>query len=297
MLSSESFKKVSFVLEIVVFFIKISAYLAVSGAVLFSETLHSLADVFDSMFIYIGFRLSRRRPDPQHPFGYGKETFFWALVTAIFMVAVTATLSIVKGVNQLLAPEPLHHLGFGLFSMAIGIVLSLVTLAMGLMVIAGGRGLSFRTFQAFLDPSVKVKVAEDVASVLGNLLAMLALFLYNISGSTVYDAAAALLVGVLLAYLGFMMAAESKDLIIGRSVSRSRRKKIRRAALSVKGVVKVMDLKTMLLGPDELLVNIEVNLVDGLDTDKVEQVIDRVRAEIELKVPEARHIQVEAESG
>src|SRR3990172_4318407 len=113
--------KTGLVIEVVAFLVKLTALLLVSGAAIFSETLHSLADLMDSLFVYVGMRLSLRPPDPSHPFGYGKEKFFWALVTALFMITVTATLSISKGVSQVLNPEPLHHVGFGIASMSVGV--------------------------------------------------------------------------------------------------------------------------------------------------------------------------------
>ena len=295
-MTSSFYKRVGLVIELFVFALKAAAFLFVSGAVLFSETLHSFADIFDSLFVYIGFRLSRREPDERHPFGYGKETFFWALVTALFMVAVTATLSIVKGVNQLVAPQPLYHVGFGIFSLAVGLIFSLLTLVMGIHVVFKGKKPSWTRFGSYLDPSIKVKIAEDVAAVFGNLLAMAALYLYYITGHLYYDGAAGIIIGLTLAVLGFMIALECKELIIGRSASKNQRKAIERAAESVAGVVRVMDLKTMLMGPDEMLVNIEVNLVDGLNTDTIELLLDEIRLRIEKAVPEARHIQVEVES-
>lgn len=295
-LSTPTFIKVGFALEVVAFVIKAAAFFVVTGAALLSETLHSAADVMDSVFLYAGIRLSRRPPDVSHPFGYGKETFFWALLTSLFMITVSATLSIDKGIAQLLHPHPLRHIEFGVWSMVSGTALSLVTLAMGLYIIFRGRPLSLSGFNAFLDPTVKVKVAEDVSAVLGNLLALAALYLYTVTGNILYDGIAGILVGLLIAGLGLVAAMESKDLIIGRSATRRQKKMVVEAALSVKEVVRVMDLKTMMLGPDEILVNIEVNLVDGLDTDTVELVMDKVRERIQAKVPKAKQVQVEAES-
>jgi cation diffusion facilitator family transporter len=283
-------------LEVLSFLVKVGAAFSVSSAALYSETLHSLADLMDSIFVYVGMRLSQKPPDPAHPFGYGKEKFFWALITALFMSSITAALSISKGVGQILNPHPLRHAELGLWAMYISFTLSMVTLVMGLYLIFKGREIKFAGFRGYRDPSVKVKVAEDVASVTGNLLAFIAIFIFSFTGKTLPDALVAIVVGVMLAFMGFVLAAENKDLIIGRSATRLQRKTIVDAALSVKEVVRVMDLKTMLMGPEEILVNIEVNLVDGLDTDTVEKVTDEIRARIEKAVPHARQIQIEVES-
>lgn len=295
-LNSSFYKKFGLALELSVFVVKLAAFLMVSGAALYAETIHSLADVVDSLFIYMGLRLSRKPPDPEHPFGYGKETFFWALLTALFMISVSATLSVTKGISQFIDPKPLQHVGFGVWSLWVGLALTLVTLVMGLAIIFNGREVSLSGFTSYQDPSVKVKVVEDVAAAAGNLLALTALYIYNATGSLFLDALSAILVGAIIAFLGYIMAVESKDLLIGRSAPRHHRKMIAKAVMSVREVVRIMEMKTMLMGPDEILVNIEVNLTNGLDTDTVERVIDEIRARILQEVPQAKHIQVEAES-
>ena len=268
------------------------------SSAMFSEGVHSVADTLNQLFLLRGHQAAEFEADVQHPYGRGKEIYFWAFMVAVFLFVGGSVLSIVTGINKIRHPEGHGDEGFWLSMAVLGIAAileSMVALRPALRdfnATRAGRSV-VRSMQESKDPSLVVVVFEDVAALIGLAIAAIGLTISRITGDGLWDGLASILIGVLLALVAGFIAIEMKSLLIGESATREERSRIMAATLSVDEVERIEQLLTMQLAPDEILVNMEVVFDDGLDTDEIEASIERIEAEIRESVPSAKKIFIE----
>ncbi len=284
--------------NLVIALIKFIAASATGSTALLAEGFHSVADGANQGLLLVGIKLSRRPPDPEHPFGHGKERYFWAFVVSVFIFIIGAFFSVFEGIHKVLSPAPLAHTRWGY----------LVLLASGICEFCSWRvayselrpfikrwGL-FRTLKDSKSPGVFIAFLEDSAAMMGLLLAFMGILLTELTGRSLFDGLASISIGILLGLIAFFVSYETKSLLIGEAVSPEELDKLREAILRVPEVQEVIDILTMHLGPDDVLVNLNVNFADGLTTDQVEEAIDKVEKAIQEALPSVKRIFVEAES-
>ena len=193
------------------------------SAALFAETLHSLADTGNQLLLLKGLRGTRRRPDASHPFGYGAELFYWSLLAALSIFVVGGVLSIWEGTQRLLHPSEVQAGLLGVGVLGLGVLLdgtSWLGSVRQLRHDATARGILFRQhLRSTTDTAVTAVFYEDTAALLGNAIALVGLGLHQLLGSPVPDAAAGIVIGVLLAAIGLRLAARNRVLLTNRSES------------------------------------------------------------------------------
>jgi len=271
----------------------------VSGSTaMLAEGVHSLADTGNQLLLLVGLRLSRRPADEMHPFGYGKEMYFWALIVAVTMFVVGAVVSFWEGVNKILHPHPIEHAGWIYLILGLSALFESYPFYIAYSSLResdSGAGL-FATLHRSKRPAVIVVFMEDAAAMTGILIAFVGVLTAKLTGLEIFDGIASACIGLLLAAVAFCVAYEMRSLLIGESVSKENYEKILSAVEESPGVEKVLKLLTMHLGPDEIVVNLDVEFADGLSTDQIERLVDEVEKKIQRAVPEARYIFIEAEA-
>ena len=189
---------------------------------LLAETLHTVADAGNEVFLYVAIRRSRRPADASHPFGYGPERYFWALLAAIGIFIVGGAVSIWDGIRALLNPPELEAFWVGVVVLVIALVLdgiSRVVALRQLRVQAARREVSVRELlRESPDPTVVTVYFEDTVDVLGAVLALVALVLHHVTGSAVPDALASIVIGGLLCYLATRLTRRNRELLTNQSV-------------------------------------------------------------------------------
>ena len=271
------------------------------SAAMLAEGFHSTADSVNQIMLLVGHKRASRPPDEKHPFGYGKELYFWAFVVAVSIFCVGAALSIYEGVNKILHPEPVKTLLFPLIVLAISVLFEAYP---WWVAYSEAKHLKSRKgFGGYFDmavrsknPTVMIVLFEDSAAMIGLLTAAVGISLAHIYRMPVFDAAASIIIGVLLLILALFLARETKNLLIGESAGAKEREHIRRVICSMPEIEGCGQLLTMHMGPDDILVNMEVEFLDDLSTDQMEAVIDRVEMEVKKVVPEVTKIFIEAQS-
>lgn len=263
------------------------------SSAMLSESAHSVADTGNELFLLASLRRSGRPADDTHPFGYGKERFFWALLAAVGIFVSGAVFSLYQGITGLIHP-PQEHGGELLLSY---LVLGLSFLAEGASFLtaikqlageaeASGRGF-FEHLRRSSDPTVKTVFSEDAAALAGLVLAALGITLRAVTGSARWDAAGALAIGVLLAYVAVTLGRDTKELLIGEAADPQLRAEIEDHLAAMPEVDAVVELLTMQLGPDQMLVAVRLDLAQGLDSDAIETISARIDADLQR-----RHTQV-----
>jgi cation diffusion facilitator family transporter len=284
--------------NILIALMKFTVAIFINSSALLAEGFHSLADTTNQAFLLLGLRLSARPADRRHPFGYGMERYFWAFVVSLSVFIIGAVFSIHEGISKILHPEPLFQPGWGYLVIALSFFFDACSWRIAFRELRGTikrRGV-FRTIRDSKSPAIFIIFMEDSAAIFGLFIALGGILLTSLTGNPIFDGAASIIIGTILSLVALMLFYETKSLLIGEGVSQGDLRKIRAAINTVPEVKEVVNLLTMHLGPEDILVNIDVNFVDGLSTDQVEEAIDKVERSIQAVVPAVKKIFVEAES-
>ena len=275
---------------------KLIAAIMTGSTAMFAETLHSLSDTFNQVLLLIGIKTSTKTATERHPFGYGNEQFFWSFIVATMIFGISGILSLEQGFNSLFGVKThqITNVNISYFILAISTIFEGNALRIALALLkydieSRGEKIGISTlikeFQESKDPSILTVLVEDSAALLGIIIAGLGIFFSSLTGNTIYDAISSLFIGSILMAFAFFLAKENKALLIGESISRRDYKKIVRLINELPDVNRIISLRTMHFGPKDVLVTIEVNLVDGLDTDKIESVIDTIEQKVKQAIP------------
>jgi cation diffusion facilitator family transporter len=256
---------------------------------LFAETLHTVADAGNEVLLYVAIRRSRRPADPSHPFGYGPERYYWALLAAIGMFVIGGAASIWDGVRALIHPPELTAFWAGVAVLVIALVLdglSRTVAGRQLRLQATRRDLSVRQFvRESADPTVVTVFFEDTIDVLGAALALVAIVLHRLTGSGVPDAVGSILIGLLLCYLASRLTRRNRQLLTNQAVPERYARRLQDRLEAEASIRAVTRLDAVYLGPAEVLVAADVEMSDGLSGGEVAIELARTREDIVREIP------------
>ncbi len=271
---------------------------AISGsAAMLAEAFHSVADSGNQVFLLRGTAASKFRPTVQFPFGRGKELYFWSFLVAVFLFVGGGVVAFMQGLDRVRHPE--HETGglaFNLIVLGIAaafeIFIAFIPALREFNRRRGGRS-AWRTIRDSKDPALIVVLFEDAVAVIGIVIAATGLLIGEATGDARWDGVASIAIGVLLTVTAWILAIETKGLLVGEAASRTARSAIRAATLSIPEVETVDRLLTMHLGPEEILVNMDVVVDIGLSGAAVAELVEAIEAKVRQFVPEATRIFVE----
>lgn len=275
----------------------VAAFLTGSSAML-SEAIHSGADTGNQLLLLYGLRRAKLPADNEFPFGHGKEVYFWSFVVAIVLFAGGAGFSIYKGIDHLFAPVPVKHFYVNYGVIGLSLIFEGTSWFIALKAFARVKG-TWGYLQAVLrgkDPSIFIVLLEDSAAIIGLVVAFLGILFSQMTGNPVYDAAAAVIIGLLLAGTALLLAAETKSLLIGESANKEVVQGIRSIVRSFKEIKQVNEVLTMHMGPDFILVNISVDFVDPILATAVELTVAGLDRAIKRAYPQVQRIFIEVET-
>jgi cation diffusion facilitator family transporter len=282
--------------------LKFTAAVITGSSGMMAESLHSLADTTNQVFLLLGLRFYKRPASKKHPFGYGKERFFWSFIAAIFIFGVGATYALHEGYTKLRHPHAPEHLAWAYWVLGISFVLEAASIVVAIrqeMQEAHHEGLTFREYlRESKDPTAKTVIFEDSAALIGIVVAAVGIYLTDHQvwpGSGAYwDGLASMVIGGVLAIVAFVLARTSRGLLLGEAATPKSVAAIRKAIESHPNVCQVVELLTMHLAPKQILVNSHVNLRNELTTDEIEQTIGEIEASIKRAEPKVYNIFLEA---
>jgi len=274
---------------------KFAAFLATGAASMLAESVHSLADTGNQALLLLGARRARRGPSREHPFGYGRERYFWAFVVALLLFSLGSIFATAEGVEKLRHPHVLESARWAFAVLFAAIVLeslSLRTAAREANAVRGRDG-----WWAFVrrakSPELPVVLLEDIGALLGLVFALAGVALAVATGDPRFDALGSVAIGLLLGAIAIVLASEMKSLLIGEAASPGVEARIRNAIESAPGVRRLIHMRTLHLGPEELLLGAKLEFDGDLDLQALAKAIDVVEARVRAEVPEARLIYIE----
>jgi cation diffusion facilitator family transporter len=281
--------------------LKFMAAVVTGSSGMMAEALHSLADTTNQVFLLLGLRFYKRPASSKHPFGYGKERFFWSFIAAIFIFGVGATYAIYEGVAKLRHPHPPENLEWAYWVLGISFVLETGSICLAIyqeVKEAHHEGLTFFQYlRESKDPTAKTVIFEDSAALLGIIIAAIGIYLtdhHTGPGDGAYwDGMASISIGLVLAVVAFALARTSRGLLLGEAANKKSVVAIKQAIESHPNVVAVVELLTMHLAPKEILINAHVNLRDDLVTGDIVATIEEVEELIKRADPKVEKIFLE----
>ncbi|HLU56781.1 MAG TPA: cation diffusion facilitator family transporter [Pseudonocardia sp.] len=273
---------------------KFIGYLITGSSSMLAEAVHSVADTSNQGLLVLGGRTARRAATPEHPFGYGRDRYFYSFVVALLLFTLGSVFAIYEGIHKLESHEPLT-------SPVVAVVILVVAIAL--------EGFSFRTaihesrplkgdgtWWQFIRqskvPELPVVLLEDLGALVGLVLALLGVGLSVLTGDPVWDAIGTICIGVLLGIIAIILIVEMKSLLIGEGAAPPVLSEIV-SALESGDVQRVIHIKTQYIGPEELLVAAKIALAPGLPLASVAAAIDEAEARVRERVPDARIIYLE----
>jgi cation diffusion facilitator family transporter len=281
--------------------LKLAAALITGSSGMMAEALHSIADTTNQVFLLLGLRFYKRPASDKHPFGYGKERFFWSFIAAIFIFGVGATYAIYEGIDKLAHPHPPTNLGWAYAVLAISFVLESGSIALAIyqeVKEAHHEGLSFAEYlRESKDPTAKTVLFEDSAALIGIVIAASGLLLtdYQVGGAAgaYWDGLASIIIGLVLAVVAFVLARSSRGLLLGEAANPKVLAAIKDAIESHPNVERLVELLTMHLAPKQILINAHVRLRPELRTDEIVSSIEEVEQRIKSAEPKVEMIFLE----
>ena len=270
---------------------KLVAALFTGSSAMLSEALHSVVDAGNGGLLMVGLRRSRLPPDEDHPFGHGHELYFWSLIVGVLIFGLGGGMSIFAGVNRLRSPEPLADPGWNYAVLAVSFVFESITGYLGWKAFATeqrGRGI-LETILNTKDPTSFSVLLEDSAALVGLLFAFVGVWAATSLGAVWVDGAASILIGVLLCLVAVVMVNESRKLLVGEGIEPASRKWIRAFLKDDGSVEEVGRLLSMYLGPEEVMLIVEIRFRTGQAHD-VRTAVERIKAGIQQQYPRIRRI-------
>lgn len=266
-----------------------------SGSML-AEAVHSVADTGNQALLMLGGRRAKRGPTDEHPFGFGRERYFWAFVVAVVLFTVGAAFAVFDGIEKLLHPHEIENIGIAVGILLVAVVLESFSFRTALHEARAQKTPDTPIWRYIRDakaPEVPVVLLEDFAALCGLAVALAALGLSHVTGNAIWDGVGTVIIGLLLGTVAVVLAVEMKSLLIGEAANPARQRAILEALTSSESVTSVIHLRTEHLGPDDLLVAAKVELDRSLSYDDVSAAIDVAEARVREVEPAARLMFIE----
>lgn len=278
--------------------IKFIAAAFTGSSAMLSEGIHSVVDTGNGLLMLLGVRNSRKPPDEEHPFGHGRELYFWSLVVAFSIFGVGGGVSIYEGVTHILDPEQIVDPVWNYSVLGLSAVFESISWYFGWKAFSKTlKGHSpLRAIQLSKDPTSFTVVLEDSAALSGLLIAFLGIFLGHEFSLPYFDGAASILIGVLLCVVALILGGESRSLLIGEAADKETLQGIREIAESEPGVEKALKILTIFIGPNDVAVTLELKFVKGISAIDLRTAIRRIEKNIKNKYPRINRVYYEAAS-
>jgi len=268
------------------------------SSAMLSEGIHSSVDSFNGVLLLVGIRLSQRPATPEHPFGHGKDLYFWSLIVAVLIFGLGGGISFYEGVQHIRHPEPLRDPTWNYVVLGAAAVFEGISFAIALRQfqrIAGATAF-WEFVRRSKDPTTYTVLAEDSAALVGLAIAALGIALSHRLEMPVLDGTASVLIGILLAGVAGLLAWQSRGLLIGQGIRPETARALRDIALAQPGVRDVGRVLSMYVGPDDVLVTMDLDFDAGTETADAALAMAEVERRVREQFPMIKRLFIESGS-
>ena len=272
--------------------LKFIAAFFTNSASMSAEAIHSSADSLNQILLLIGNKRSKRKHDELHPFGYGREEFFWAFMVAILLFFGGAMYSIYEGVHKIIHPKAINHFWWAIIVLSISIVIESKSFLVAYKEMRKTTtGSIANAIRRSVDTNLIVILLEDAAALSGLVVAFICTLL-SIT-NPIFDAVGSISVGIILCYVSYSLVNELRKLIIGESMPRDERNKIKEIINEYEMVTHINRIKTMAMGRNNYLLLLSLNVGDFMKAYTIEDNIEAMKSEIQKEFPQVSEIYIE----
>lgn len=266
------------------------------SSAMLSEGIHSAVDTFNGVLLLVGIRLSKRPPSAEHPFGHGKELYFWSLIVAVLIFGLGGGVSFFEGVQHIRNPEPMRDPTWNYVVLAAAALFEGISFFIALKQFrAQARGLPFwQALDRSKDPTTYTVLAEDSAALMGLAVAALGIYLSHTLNMPALDGVASVVIGILLAGVAVFLIRQARGLLIGEGIRPETARAVRELALAQPSVEDVGHVLSMYIGPDEVLVVVDVNFKDDVSTGEAGEAIAAIERQVRARFPMIKRLFIEA---
>jgi cation diffusion facilitator family transporter len=267
------------------------------SSAMFSEGIHSTIDTANDSLLLLGLKRSKRPPDAQHPFGYGKELYFWSLIVSVTVLGVGGGVTFYEGILHILKPERIHRTPLAFLALGCAFLFEGVSFVIAVRQFRT-QNQNKRFWEAIKeakDPSTFMVIGEDAAALAGIVIAATGIYL-NSRGILTADGISSLLIGLLLGALAVFLIYETRDLLIGEAVEKEITQAIQELAERDESISSVDTPQTIHFGPENVLVTMDVSFDRNRSAGEVADAVDRIQQAIREKFPAVKHVYIDPES-
>jgi len=259
----------------------VAAYITNSSAML-SEAIHSVVDTLNEILLLYGMKKAEQRPDAHHPFGYGRELYFWAFIVALMVFALGAIVSIYQGILHIIHPEEMQDPMINYIVLGIAILCEGFSWTVALRTFRKMKGKMgyFEAFRRSKDPTTFTVLFEDTAALVGLFIALIGIFLAHQLNIPELDGAASILIGVVLAVSAWLLARETKGLLLGETADPRLRENVLNIAQQDAAVYSANGVLTEQMGAHQVIASLSLEFKDDLTSDEIEACVNRIEAQI-----------------
>ncbi len=275
--------------------IKFIAAVFTGSSSMLSEGIHSAVDSGNQLLLLVGISRSRKPADESHPFGHGQELYFWSLIVSVLIFGLGGGMSVYEGILHIRNPESLERPTWNYIVLAISAIFEGTSffIATRGFIQQKGKGEFWKKLRLSKDPSMFVVIFEDGAALIGLFLAFCGVFFSHYLNSPVIDGVASIAIGLVLAFVAVILIIESRKLLIGESTDKEKVKLISQIVNSDEDVVRLRQPLTMQMGPDEVLLALDIHFKEELQSPQLARVIRRLEKHIKSALPEVKQIFIE----
>ncbi|MDG2352399.1 MAG: cation diffusion facilitator family transporter [Acidimicrobiales bacterium] len=276
---------------------KFAGFAITKSSTMLAEGIHSSADSANQLLLLLGTRRAKRKPSSKHPFGYGRERYFWSFVVALILFSLGSLFAVYEGIEKIRHPHALNNASWAIGILIFGIFIesfSFRTAIVEAKTIKGETSWSKFVVRS-KQPEIPVVLLEDAGALFGMVIALGAITLVKTTGEPIWDGIGTLSIGILLGIIAIILAREMHSLIIGEAASETDRLKIVSVIENNKQVVELVEMRTQHLGPEEILIGLRIAFRETLQTKEIAQLINQLENDIRIELDNAGPIFIEPE--
>ncbi|HVL05462.1 MAG TPA: cation diffusion facilitator family transporter [Acidimicrobiales bacterium] len=285
----------AFLANVAIAIAKLVGFFLTGAASMLAEAVHSGADASNQGLLFLGGARARKSATPEHPFGYGRERYFWSFVVALVLFTLGGLFALYEGIDKLRHPHEIESATVAFVILTIAIIVEAFSFRTAIIESKHVKGKEswWQFVRRSKSPELPVVLLEDLGAMVGLIFAVMGLGLAEITGDPRYDAAGSIAIGLLLVVIAMILVIEMKGLLIGEAATPAMIASITRTMESSERVTRVIHLRTQHIGPDELLVGAKLAFDESLDVTGLATAINEVEHRVRQAVPTARMIYIE----
>lgn len=296
--SSQKALTISFLVDVLDIVSSILVSILSGSVIMLSEALQGTADAINSGFLLIGYHRAKKKASAGFQFGYGKEVYFWTIISSLIMFTVTATISVLIGYHRWLNPQIIHNKILMLASLLLALTTNSYAFWLSVKRLYKNTDITniWRSFKSSSLIEIKTSFVLDLMGAMSSLLGLIAFTIFSLTGNYRFDGIGAMMIGLLIAIMAILLLTELRTFVAGKSADSETIEMIKKIALAAPGVKSISDLRTMYQGSEKLIINLDILINDSDSAETAGEIIDKIKEKIKDEIKETYYIQIELDN-